>query len=653
MVMNNLDYKDYLNLYYSGNDLGAIYSKDKTCFRVWSPAADQVSVVIYNEGIDNFSIEPVTYDKPRDEAGTEYEMQKDVNGLWYAEVEQDLENKLYMFKVTISGSVRETVDPYARGLCANGKRSVVVNLKNTDPDGWEGDSKPLLQHPTDAIIYEIHIRDFTISPASGVNRKGKYTGFAEAGTRNPEGYMTGIDHLKELGVTHVQLLPVMDFSSVDEVTANTYNWGYDPFHYFVPEGVYSSDPQDAAARIKELKQMISELHSNGIGVIMDVVYNHTHVTESSPFDILAPKYYYRTDESGTYTDGSGCRNETASERPMVKKLMLDSLKYWVEEYHIDGFRFDLMGLHDIDTMIEIEKQLHNMDRSILIYGEPWIGGTSGLEESKRFGKGSQAGNNIAVFNDNIRDAVKGSTRGSDGGFIADNPCGSSKLDLLRGITGEINYSEKLRGFAVNPGETINYCSCHDDLCLWDKIINSNPEAAESDIIKMHLLANTIVLTSQGIPFMHGGDELLRTKHGVENSYCSGDHINMIDWERKSRYPDVFQYYKGLIKLRKSHPAFRIPDAESVCTHLEFIETGYEDVVAFLLKNHANGDSWKDIAVIFNASREEKGLALHAGQWEIAADSSKLYCSCEDTLKTIHGGAITVPAVSAIIAFCKA
>lgn len=631
--MKGVDYMDFnYDNYpiYEGCDLGALYSSTCTRFRIWAPTAEMIYLCIYN----NDDIQ-------------QYEMRKSINGTWYTEVQGNLKSLFYTYKILRNGKLANTVDPYAKSLTPNGTKGVIIDLDDTNPDGWESDFKPPFKNPTDAIIYEMHVRDFSISHDSGIKNKGKYLAFAEKGTKGPEGVKTGLDHLVELGITHIHLLPIQDFASVDELKGG-YNWGYDPYHYNVPEGSYSTNPANPVSRIKEVKEMVLSLHRAGIRVIMDVVYNHTYTTGSSIFDIIEPGYFYRHNPDGSCSNGSGCGNETASERPMMRKFMLDSLKYWVQEYHIDGFRFDLMALHDIETMKEIEKMLHNIDKTILIYGEPWMGGTTVLPQDKQVIKGAQKGLKFAVFNDNIRNGIKGFPDDETKGFAT----GENYLVnvIKNGIVGAIEYNEEIRDFAKSPCETINYVSCHDNLTLWDKIIKSNPEAAEEERIAMDKLCNMIVLTSQGIPLIHGGEEILRTKYGNHNSFNAGDKINQIDWSRKVKYKDVFEYYKGLIELRRKHPAFRMAAAYDIKENLSFIESP-ENTAAFILKNNAYGDEWHKIAVVYNPTKSNAEVKLPEGKWNVVVDNKKAgVVSIKNGNWKIKGDILSVPPICGMVLY---
>ncbi|MDI6604033.1 MAG: type I pullulanase [Thermoanaerobacteraceae bacterium] len=645
-----IDYENYP--VYEGNDLGANYGYKGTGFRLWSPTADKVVLQLYKNDL----IE-------------DYDMKKDINGTWYIYIDGNLDNVSYTYKIIRNKNIVVTVDPYAKALTVNGTTGVVIDLSKTNPEGWDNDIKPPFDKPTDAIIYEMHVRDFSASPDSGIKNKRKYLAFTEINTTGPDGIKTGLSHLTELGITHIHLLPIQDFESVNELEENydwgytphlipkdipactlagTYNWGYDPYHYFVPEGSYSTDPTNPAARIKEAKEMVLALHKAGIRIIMDVVYNHTFITGKSIFDMVEPGYFYRHNPDGSYSNGSGCGNETASERPMMKKLILDSLKYWITEYHIDGFRFDLMALHDIDTIKEIEKIVHNIDPSILIYGEPWAGGQSALSPDKQFVKGRQYGLSVSVYNDNIRNTIKGFPDDDSRGF-ATGKIGLEN-EIKRGVVGSIKYNDVIWDFALNPSESINYVSCHDNLTLWDKIAKSNPEDTEKTRIQMDKLCNMIILTSQGIPFIQGGEEMLRTKQGINNTYNSGDAINQIDWSRKAKYKDVFEYYKGLINLRRHHPAFRINDAENVRRNLYFIESP-ANTVAFVLSGKPLGDSWCNIAVVYNPNKNNINIKLPHSNWMVVVDD--MHSGIEPLDKgnwKIENDNLTVPPICGMVLY---
>ncbi|MEI7726686.1 MAG: type I pullulanase, partial [Bacteroidota bacterium] len=533
------------------------------------------------------------------------------------------------FQAKIDGKWNdEYPDPYAKAVGVNGKRGQIIDLTETNPSGWENDRRPVMKNQTDAILYELHIRDLSVSPNSGIKNKGKFLGLTETGTKNSHAQSTGVDHIAELGVTHVHLLPVFDFGSVDESKLNVpqFNWGYDPQNYNVPEGFYSTDPEDGKVRIREFKQMVQAMHQKGLRVVMDVVYNHTSQTHNSNFDQLVPGYYYRQwEKDGKYSNASGCGNETASDRLMVRKFIIESVTYWVKEYHVDGFRFDLMAIHDMETMNLVAAALHAIDPTIIIYGEGWTAGDSPLPEQYRALKmNAKKMHGVAVFSDDIRDGVKGSVfEEKSTGFASGdkNTAESVKFGIV--AAGEhpqidyakVNYSKK--SYTDNPGEVINYVSCHDNQTLYDKLKISRPDASEADLVKMDKLANTIVLTSQGIPFLHAGAEMKRTKGGEHNSFNKPDSVNQINWDWKYENRSLFAYYKDLIALRKAHPAFRMSTSEMVRKSLVFLPVNDPQIIVYQLKDHANDDTWQQILVIFNGSDLEKNVVLPEGIWKAA------------------------------------
>lgn len=633
------------NFYYDGDDLGAVYKKDETRFRLWAPTAEKVILKLYDKG--DGGTPTSTVDMVRTEKGT-----------WYTEVKGDLNGVYYTYEITVNGQTNEAVDPYAKAVGVNGNRGMVVDLAATNPKGWEKVGYIKLDSPTDAVIYEMHIRDTSIDPSSGIKNKGKYLGFTEIKTKSPEsGVLTGLSHVKELGATHIHLLPSFDFNSVDEKNPDTpqFNWGYDPKNYNAPEGSYSMDPFNGDVRIREFKEMVKAIKSQGIGVVMDVVYNHTALSADSDFNKIVPGYYYRITSSGAFSNGSACGNELASERLMVRKFIVDSVVYWAKEYKIDGFRFDLMGLHDIDTMNGIARELKKVNPSILLYGEGWTAGASTLPQNKQAIKSNISKvPDIAVFNDNIRDGIKGHVFDSQApGFI------SGKYDLKEsvkfGITGavshpgvdysQVNYDKM--PFALSPGQSVNYVASHDNLTFYDKLLAATNGKSEEELKAMTKLGSAIVITSQGIPFMLSGTDFMRTKQGDENSYKSPDSINAIDWELKSRNMDVFEYHKGLIALRKAHPAFRMKTAQEVAENLKFIDTP-QHLIAYTIENNANGDSWKTILVAFNASDKDEIVNLPVNtQWNIVVNGEKAGVKI---LASVKGDSITVPAMSAIVAY---
>ncbi len=590
---------------YEGNDLGANYHKEYTIFKVWSPYAQKMKTIIYEE-----------YD---DSIGTVHAMIKKENGIWELKLKGDYKNKYYNYRVTINGFEKETPDPYTKGATINGSKGMIVDFSSLNPKGWENHFIPPPIKATESILYEVHVRDFSIDENSGMKYKGKYLAFTEKSTKGINGVSTGVDHLKELGITHIHLLPVFDFASVDE-GKEEYNWGYDPYLYNVLEGSYATNPYSGRIRIIEFKKMIQFLHENNIRIIMDVVYNHTYKTGNSPFDILAPKYYYRTYEDGSYSDGSGCGNEIDTEKPMARKFILDSLKFWIEEYKIDGFRFDLMGLYDTDTIKEIEKELRKINPNILLYGEPWTGGLSLLDYSFQFKKGSQRGMQVAVFNDDFRNAIKGDNDEKGLGFV--NGGFELEDEIKKGIAGSISYNDMLGGFAKHPIETINYVSSHDNLTLFDKIIKTSTDVDEEEREKMNKLALSIVLTSQGIPFIHGGSEILRSKKGNHNSYNSGDEINKINWSNKHKYTETFAYIKGLIEFRKSQKVMMLEKEEEIKKYLRFIDSP-KGTVAYSLHSSYEKD-YKGIYIIHNANRNEVKINLTLkGNWIMVANEEKI------------------------------
>lgn len=605
---------------YEGDDLGAIYTPSRTSFRTWSPAAEAVRLHIYAEAQGG---EPLsTYDMRRSEQGT-----------WRYNVQQNLAGKFYTFQVKQNGRwYDETPGIWAKAVGVNGHRGAVVDLAATNPDGWSDDVRPTMKHLTDAVIYEVHMRDFSIDTTSGSHFPGKFLALTESGLQSPQGAKTGLDHLKELGITHVQILPSYDYASIDEtqLDSNRYNWGYDPENYNVPEGGYSTNPYDPTARIREMKQMVQTLHANGIRVIMDVVYNHTFVGEESHLNLLVPGYFYRMNADSTWANASGCGNETASERPMMRHFMVESVKYWATEYHIDGFRFDLMGIHDIETMNAIRTALDQIDPSISMHGEGWAAGGSPLAEDQRALKqNAPQFYPTAVFSDDIRDAMRGNWMdGNKGGFLVGNGYEESIKFGIAGATAhpQIDLNKVVHtntAYATTPAQVINYVSCHDDPCLKDKLKATIPNVSERELLKMDKLAQTIVLTAQGVPFIYAGEEIFRDKKGVHNSYKSPDSINAIDWSNKAKYHDLFDYYKRLIALRAAHPAFRMTSAEQVAKHLTFDEKTGKNVVAYTLGNHANGDAWGTILVILNGNRKPTTYKLPVGTWTAVCRDGKI------------------------------
>jgi len=628
---------------YSGNDLGVSYSPAKTLFKVWAPTATAVKLRLYAAGEGGKALQTISLEKAKD-------------GIWEKAVDHDLKNSYYTFQTKIGDKwLKERPDIYAKAVGVNGMRGMVVDLKSTNPAGWTKDKKPAQKSFTDIIIYELHVRDLSADPNSGIKEKGKFLGLTETGTKSPDGLSTGLDHIKSLGVTHIHLLPSFDFNSVDETKPGAkYNWGYDPLNYDVPEGSYSTNPYDGNVRIREFKKMVQTLHANGLRVILDVVYNHTSDT-SSNFNQFAPGYFYRHTAKGAYSNGTGCGNETASERAMMRKYMIESVTYWAKEYHLDGFRFDLMGIHDIETMNDISAALHKIDPTIFIYGEGWTAGNSPLAEDLRAVKKNVAKlDKIAAFSDDLRDGVHGGWSDvKEKGFVSGNAglAESVKFGIVASVEHpQIDYSkidDSKAPWAAEPYQTINYVSCHDDNTLWDRLKISNPTASEADLVKMDKLSNAIVLTSQGVAFLHAGEEMLRTKQGIANSFKSPDSINQLDWGRKAKYKAVFDYYKGLVALRKHHPAFRMPSAQMIREHLKFIETGDPGIIAYQIAGNANSDKWKNILVIFNGNTTDGKITVPAGSWKLAVDSNSIN---EKGIKDIIAGQMLLSATSAYVLY---
>ncbi len=634
---------------YNGNDLELKVGNDSTHFRLWSPKAQEVILHLYESGRNGSPFKSIPMSFHPD------------NGTWTADEEGKLYGKFYTFQVKHDGKwLAETPGVWAKAVGANGKRAAIIDFANTDPEGWTDDKGPEVDHFTDVIIYEMHHRDFSMSPTSGIANKGKFLALTEKGTSSPDGEKTGIDHLKELGITHVHILPSYDYNSVDETNLqdNTYNWGYDPQNYNAPEGSYSTNPSDPAVRIREMKEMVKALHDAGIGVIMDVVYNHTAENDGSNFELTAPGYYHRHWDDGSYSDASGCGNETASDLQQMRDYIINSVKYWADEYHIDGFRFDLMAIHDIETMNQVAAELKKINPSIFVYGEGWTAGDSPLPADQRALKENVARmTDIAVFSDDLRDAVKGHySNAEDRGFATGKPGNEETVKI--GIVAatphpQVDYSKGNNSkfaYASSPEMIVNYVSCHDDLTLTDKLRKSMPDVSDKERMAAAKLAQTIVFTSQGTPFMFAGEEIFRDKKGVHNSYKSPDSINAIDWHLKALNRDQMDYYKGLIALRKAHPAFRMTNAEDIARHLVFDKIDSEktpNLISYTLKDHANGDSWKEIKVIFNGSDKAKVVKLPKGTWTAVVKDGSI--DTEEGLGSFSGN-LTVEPVSATILY---
>ena len=602
------------------------FSNNKIVFQLVAP--NNATLRIYNDGISGKAVKTV-------------KMKKVDNDLWQAELKGNLKGKFYTFD---SGN-GECPGLFAKAVGVNGNRAAIVDMKETNPEGWETDKRPEIKSPCDLIIYELHHRDFSIDPSSGIEHKGKFLALTEP---------KAIEYLKRLGVNAVHILPSFDYASVDETRLNEpqYNWGYDPKNYNVPEGSYSTDPYNPQTRIKEFKMMVQALHKAGIRVILDVVYNHTFDIENSNFQRIYPDYFYRKTADGKYSNGSGCGNETASEKPLMREYMTESVKYWINEYHIDGFRFDLMGVHDIETMNYIRHAVNKIDPSIYIYGEGWSAGSCAYPTDKLAMKANTKRlDGIGAFCDDMRDALRGPfSDDHKGGFLAGEP--DMEESIKFGIAGaishpqidmkKVNYSKE--AWTNSPAQMISYVSCHDDMCLTDRLRASIPGIKQDELIRLDLLAQTAVLTSQGVPFILCGEEMLRDKKGVHNSYNSPDSINHLDWNNLRKYPEVFNYYSGLIALRKAHPAFRMGNADEVRKHLEFIDAP-KSVVAFRLKDFAGGDTWKSIIVILNANKKAMEIPIPEGNYTIVAKNGKVD---SNGLGSLTGDTAAVEPQSAII-----
>ena len=657
MESNYFESKEFNEKYNYDGELGVIYSKNSSEFKLWAPLAEQVELVLY--GKDYNALESNK---------TIIKMNRENRGVWRVKIDEDLSGEYYNYLVRNNGKTYESVDPYAKAVSINGEKSMVIDMESTNPKGWSNDKKPILNDVTDSIIYEAHIRDLTKDEASGVIKalRGKYIGAVLENSKiKGTSITTGVDHLKELGITHIHLLPVFDYGSIDERYDSTdnYNWGYDPQNYNVPEGSYSTNPYEGAVRISEFKEMVYKFHQAGIRVVMDMVYNHTYNLES-PLNLTVPGYYYRKDQYGRYSNGSGCGNETASERYMFRKYMIDSVLYWAKEYHIDGFRFDLMGLHDLETMRIIRNELNKVDKSIIMYGEGWTCYDTPLNINE-----SAVKNNIckfddlqiAAFSDDARDSIKGSVFLKESlGFVngGDNYeesikytiCASTKHDEID--LSKVVYSKSF--WANEPYQTITYDSAHDNNTLFDKLRMSCKDENEEELLKMNKLAAAIVLTSQGISFLHEGEEFARVKENlqgeiIENSYNSSDYTNELKWLRKQRYIDLFNYYKGLIKLRKEYKAFRMNSNKEIQNNISFMAKGNEfkdnHIVGYIINIEDYNDSYSKIAVIFNANKYNVEVDLDEGKWNVLVDGEK---ADSEVQYKIEDSIVNVSARSALI-----
>lgn len=640
VVMPNIySSEEFENEYtYKGTDLGATWSSEKTTFRVWAPTADSVKVNLYKSGTEE-----------TDDLIEKLDMQSDVNGTWVAEKDGDLNGVYYTYTVLINGTESEACDPYARTTGVNGKRAMVIDLDSTDPEGWDNDTNPHVgENYTDAVIYELHVRDLSSDESSGIKNTGKFLGLIETGTKTESGISTGLDHIKDLGITHLHLMPSYDYGSVDETKLDSpqFNWGYDPVNYNVPEGSYSTDPYNGEVRVKEMKQMVQGLHENGISVVMDVVYNHVYNASEFCFNKIVPGYFSRIDEEGKYSNGSGCGNDTASEREMVRKYIVESVKYWSDEYHIDGFRFDLVGLIDTQTINEIVEEVHKDNPDVIFYGEGWTLDTSLTKDGYTMATqtNSEQTPDFAYFNDTLRDGLKGSVfENSEVGYVS----GADGLEntITQCFMGAADWCS-------SPSQTINYASCHDNLTLMDRIARSTLNAKNDERIHMNNLSAAIYMTAQGIPFMQAGEEMLRTKLKAsgeydENSYSSPDSVNSLKWDtlNEQEYQKTYNYYKGLIEFRKAHPALRMTNAEDVAANITAVEGLDKNVTAFEIKGGANGDSADGIFIIFNPNNENTTVTLPDGVWNVCINGEK---AGTNVLENITNQTVTVAPISAMV-----
>ena len=615
-----------------------------THFKLWSPNAEKAQVLLFNHGSNGIAISTIN-------------MTRSDSDYFTASVGQKLYDYFYAFRIKHQGKwLAPTPGIWAKALGTNGKRAAIIDFNKTNPPGWDTDKGPVLKHYTDAIIYEMHIRDISSHISSGIIHKGKFLALTEQNTMTMAGTSTGISHLKELGITHVHILPCFDFSSVDEsnTSSQQYNWGYDPQNYNCPEGSYSTNPANPYIRIREMKQMIKSLHDAGIGVVMDVVYNHTSSISDSNFTLTAPAHFYRYNDDGSPSNASGCGNETASERSHVRNFIVNSVKYWASEYHIDGFRFDLMATHDIDTMNLVSAELRKINPNIIIYGEGWTAADSPLPMAQRALKENVTLlSNIAVFSDDLRDAVKGHfANPKDKGFS------SGQLGLEEAIKvgivaatahPQVDYRQgckSKKAYSTSPQQIVNYASCHDNLCLTDKLAESLPNTTKEERIRVAKLIQTIIFTSQGIPFLFAGEEIFRSKYGEHNSYRSPDSINAIDWNLKTTNSELFEYYCQLIEFRKKHPALRMPTADEITQNIRFDKIkGKKNVISYSILNHANGDTAKEIKIIFNGGDSIYKASIRKANWIVIAENAQLQAN---GLRKFTGGKIDIAQHSALI-----
>lgn len=623
---------------YTGDDLGAVWTADSTTFRVWAPTAEAVYLNLYESGTST-----------NDDLIEQIAMTADVNGTWVVTKDGDLNGTYYTYTAVLDGQESEACDPYARTTGLNGKRAMVIDLDSTDPEGWDKDTDPHAGNSiNDAIIYELQMRDLSTDDSSGIENVGKYLSLTETGTTTEGGVSTGLDHIKDLGITHLHLMPVYDFGSVDESYKyeNLYNWGYDPVNYNVPEGSYSTDPYNGEVRVSEMKQMVKSLHDNDISVVMDVVYNHVYSASDFCINKLVPGYFSRINEDGTYSNGSGCGNDTASERSMVRKYIVDSVCYWVDEYHIDGFRFDLVGLLDTETVNEIVEEVHKDHPNVIFYGEGWTLETDVTKEGYTLATqmNSEKTPGFAYFNDTIRDGLKGNVFNTgEVGYV------SGAMNMENTI---INCFLGNDTWCSSPSQTINYAACHDNMTLYDRLAVSRPNAETEDLIRMNNLAAAVYMTAEGVPFILAGEEMLRSKPVGDgtydsNSYASGDEVNSLKWSdlEDEQYQNVYNYYKGLIAFRKAHGALRLSDAEDVAEHVTAVDGLADNVVAFNITGGVNDETADAIYVIFNANEEEQTVEIPEGTWNVYINGEK---AGTEVLSTVKDGSVVVDPISAMV-----
>lgn len=600
--------KEFNDRYYYDGELGVNYTPQKSIFRLWAPSALTVKLLLYKNGDIALSDGPVHSVLLNEE-----------KGLWSIPIEGDLKNYYYTYEVVLYNEVNEVTDPYAKATGVNGHRGGIIDFSETNPENWDKDISPsTITTFADAIIYEISIRDISTNLNSSIKNAGKYLGLTEENTKTKNGIATGLDYLKELGITHVQMMPIFDFNSIDEKNPSAYNWGYDPQNYNVPEGSYSTNPYDPKCRINELKTLISTLHKNNISINMDVVFNHLWSSKENNFEKTFPGYYLRRNDDGTFSNGSGCGNDTASENLMMRKFIIDSVIYFIKEYHMDGFRFDLMGLHDIDTMNMVRKAIDQFPRAIMLYGEGWNLNTNLFYDRKAIIQNSFKTPRIGYFNEIMRDSLKGSVFNINSkGFASNGENLENSIKLC--FTGCINYAEWLRGPFNSPEQSVNYVSCHDNAALYDRLKTSNPNDDDQTLIERVKLALGIILTSQGISFFQCGSEFGRTKNGIDNTYNSPDNINWIDWDLRDNHIGCVNYIKELINLRKNHSAFRFVNSDDLKYHLEFINNTPKNAAGFILKNKPNGDMWNNLIVIYNANNYNVDVPIPWGSWNVFVD----------------------------------